>query len=573
MQILFNRQDMRKFGSPDVDERRYVAKKFLKLAEYAHNKGKLTRSMMPRLVGLLSDRDVIVRQCATGALGHLAIDLQDKERIAAAGAIPVLVTLLSDGDRMVLRQALFALGRLACGHPQTKGWIVDSKGVEPLVALLSDQEDPEVRANAAAVLFNLVGHGPMWIKEVGGMNWLMKLLSDERVAAVRRYAARASWHLAVDPQYREQIIKAGAISLWVKRLSDEDALVRQNVTGVLRDIASDDEGRQEVARVGGVPALVALIVDRDTLTRQRALDALGSFSVRHHSEILAREEVVGRLVNLLLEEDVHLKFSALRVLRVLIYKSVIADRLFCEAGGLEMLVAVLLHGDLKLSLAAGAVLGVVSPSAREQFAAALGSVLEKDAPEIRGLASSGHSILERLECVLSEQNEAVQGVVSGLVLKFYAGFYKRHESSHSGRVCGSEMGASRWAKKFLDFVTSNPSPENACLFSAVFAPFLDPGLGRQAIELSSSCLSANDERLAMDQDHSEVDSSSRGRLKIRADEPVPQTAVPIVAGDVHGRKRTRDEACRGSEDDRGSSFDECDTQDASLFSSVLGRMR
>ena len=142
---------------------------------------------LPPLVALLGPHSSAeVQERAAGALQILAVNDENKVKIAAAGAIPPLVALLGPHNSAVVQeQAAGAIFNLAF-NDKNKIEIVATGAIPPLVALLGPHSSAGLQESAASTLFNLALHNydnQVMIRSVGGVEALNQLLSstDENV--------------------------------------------------------------------------------------------------------------------------------------------------------------------------------------------------------------------------------------------------------------------------------------------------------------------------------------------------------------------------------------------------------
>lgn len=113
---------------------------------------------IPKLIGILSmnaasDKS---KELAAAALGHLAIDSENKASISEANGILPLVKLATDGSVGCKAAAATALSSLASKAPDNQAKIAKAGGIQALVKLLEcGDANPQARAWAAAGLGNL----------------------------------------------------------------------------------------------------------------------------------------------------------------------------------------------------------------------------------------------------------------------------------------------------------------------------------------------------------------------------------------------------------------------------------
>ncbi|BBM86163.1 HEAT repeat-containing PBS lyase [Candidatus Uabimicrobium amorphum] len=237
--------------------------------------GEEAHSVVPDLIPLLKDEDLIVRSSAAEALGgigekaylavpHLIPLLQDRDedvRNSAAWAlgkiekkahssVPHLIPLLKDKDKKVRVDATKILGRIGA-----------HSAVPHLIPLLQD-EDKEVRAYAAWAL------GKIGEKAHSAVPHLIPLL-ENKDKEVRAYAAWAFGRIGKKAY--------SAVPYLIPLLQDEDKDVRIDAAEALGEIG----GKAEKA----TSDLIVALKDPDKYVRYSAAEALGKIGEKAHSAV------------------------------------------------------------------------------------------------------------------------------------------------------------------------------------------------------------------------------------------------------------------------------------------------
>ena len=120
----------------------------------------VSRGAVASLVAQISQPcELDIAKVAAGALMNLThLNLENREIVAAAGAIPALMGLAQSADPREQEEATGALGNLTVDHPRNLAVITAAGGIT-LLDRLAHSKDSGVRARAVHALANLrVGH-------------------------------------------------------------------------------------------------------------------------------------------------------------------------------------------------------------------------------------------------------------------------------------------------------------------------------------------------------------------------------------------------------------------------------
>jgi len=194
-------------------------------------------------------QDTLPRSAVARSLSSALRDSDERVRVAAIQAIhsrseksviPDLIPLLADTSLAVRRAVAEALQ----GMP-------DPRAIAALVQALRNDSDVHVRELAAQALGQ--------IDDERAVPGLMAAFREERAAAVRR---KIIWALA-------EIESAGAASMFVDALRDDDAEVRQYAISGVKSL--------EIR--SAAPQLIALLRDSNADVRAYAASALGELKI------------------------------------------------------------------------------------------------------------------------------------------------------------------------------------------------------------------------------------------------------------------------------------------------------
>ena len=126
---------------------------------------------IPKLVKLLESGTPLLQGRAAGTLRNMGANRVGgaslRVAVARAGAIPHLVRLLSSRDTMAVQQACAALKDLAATSARERGDISKAGAIRPLLALVSNEEAPDLlQEHAAILLMHLMHRNPQNLAEV-----------------------------------------------------------------------------------------------------------------------------------------------------------------------------------------------------------------------------------------------------------------------------------------------------------------------------------------------------------------------------------------------------------------------
>ena len=226
---------------------------------------------IPPLITLMRRSSPAAQEHATRCVWHLATQAENQSLIVDAGAYKPMVSMLAADGNILPELSAFLMVRLAQGSSDVSVGIAETRGVVPLVKLLS-HESPGAQQQAAAALAEiaLVSKNRDIIASAGGIDPLVKLL-DASTVGTPETSARALAHISREDE------AAG------KELYDDDdnseaaRQYRKRRKALYEDINPDDMIKGSAARrakinsVGGVRRLISM-VDASNLFDSSAKD-------------------------------------------------------------------------------------------------------------------------------------------------------------------------------------------------------------------------------------------------------------------------------------------------------------
>ncbi|KAJ7556910.1 hypothetical protein O6H91_05G104000 [Diphasiastrum complanatum] len=237
---------------------------------------------------LLSD-SVDVQRNAASELRLLAkFNMENRIRIANAGAIRPLVVLLDSSDPKTQENAVTALLNLSI-YDNNKAEIAANGAIDPLVHVLK-VGTPEAMENAAATLFSLsvMDENKVTIGASGAIPPLVDLLIHGTPRG-KKDAATALFNLSIFHENKGRIVGAGAVKPLVELMTEPAAGMVDKAVAVLANLATIPEGRVSIGEEGGIPALVEVVEAGSQRGKENAAAALLHLcmsSNRHRAMVL-----------------------------------------------------------------------------------------------------------------------------------------------------------------------------------------------------------------------------------------------------------------------------------------------
>lgn len=271
--------------SPNVEVQCNAVGCITNLATHEENKAKIARSgALGPLTRLAKSRDMRVQRNATGALlnmthsGELRSNSgttimgsrlicgtdENRQQLVNAGAIPVLVQLLSSPDVDVQYYCTTALSNIAVDANNRKRLAqTEPKLVQSLVNLM-DSSSPKVQCQAALALRNLASDEKYQLDIVRshGLSPLLRLLQSSYLPLILS-AVACIRNISIHPMNESPIIEAGFLKPLVDLLgSTDNEEIQCHAISTLRNLAaSSDRNKALVLDAGAVQKCKQLVLD------------------------------------------------------------------------------------------------------------------------------------------------------------------------------------------------------------------------------------------------------------------------------------------------------------------------
>ncbi|KAI9887276.1 MAG: Vacuolar protein 8 [Watsoniomyces obsoletus] len=236
---------------------------------------------VPVLVQLLSSPDVDVQYYCTTALSNIAVDAENRKRLAQSEnrLVHSLVQLMSSSSPKVQCQAALALRNLASDDKYQLD-IVKAKGLPPLLRLLQLPYVP-LTLSAVACIRNISIHplNESPIIEAGFLKPLVDLLGTVDNEEIQCHAISTLRNLAASSDRNKQLVlEAGAVQKCKQLVLDVPLTVQSEMTAAMAVLALSDDLKGHLLNLGVVDVLIPLTDSESIEVQGNSAAALGNLS-------------------------------------------------------------------------------------------------------------------------------------------------------------------------------------------------------------------------------------------------------------------------------------------------------
>lgn len=272
-----------------------------------HEEWFVQNGALPEMIKLLRNPDPDVVAHAAGALLHLSVSEEHKQKQIDLGALHILLDILLKDDTTMehaRHEAASVLWNLCC-QADGKEKMVAAGLINRLANLAKTTSDIELREKTIGILQNLaVGEEEeLMVMRTGILPMVLEMLKSEELH-VQATACLALWNLTINELHKTQVVEQGALPLVVKLLNSNDDLVKEKAVAVLWNLSILEANRKPIEEAGAVPPMLKILREGPPLARTKAMAMFRnlSFNVQNKS-ILVQQGIVEPTIRCLTDYD------------------------------------------------------------------------------------------------------------------------------------------------------------------------------------------------------------------------------------------------------------------------------
>ncbi|KAI9309228.1 vacuolar protein 8, partial [Cunninghamella echinulata] len=274
--------------SKDQRVQRNATGALLNMTHTQENRQQLVNAgAIPVLIGLLSSQDADVQYYCTTALSNIAVDANNRKKLAQTDSrlVQYLIALMDTKSLKVQCQAALALRNLASDEKYQLE-IVRCKGLPPLLRLLKSSFLPLILSSVACIR-NISIHptNESPIIDEGFVNPLIELLSYDENEEIQCHAISTLRNLAASSERNKRaIIEAGAVERIKNLINQVPTSVQTEMTAAIAVLALSDELKQRLLGMNVLNVLVPLTSSSNMEVQGNSAAAIGNLSSKVWSE-------------------------------------------------------------------------------------------------------------------------------------------------------------------------------------------------------------------------------------------------------------------------------------------------
>lgn len=236
---------------------------------------------IPVLIGLLSSSDADVQYYCTTALSNIAVDASNRKKLAQTDSklVQYLIALMETKSLKVQCQAALALRNLASDEKYQLE-IVRCKGLTPLLRLLKSSFLPLILSSVACIR-NISIHpaNESPIIDEGFVNPLIELLSYDDNEEIQCHAISTLRNLAASSERNKRaIVEAGAVERIKTLINHVPTSVQTEMTAAIAVLALSDELKQRLLGMNVLEVLIPLTASQNIEVQGNSAAAIGNLS-------------------------------------------------------------------------------------------------------------------------------------------------------------------------------------------------------------------------------------------------------------------------------------------------------
>jgi len=220
MHKLIAFEDMTLISESKSSQRRATCVALGRIAHVGFRQPELVKTIIPDLIGYLSDSNSEVCSRACWAFGQIGLQRPKWVQIA----VPRLTQLIEHPEARVREEAIWALGCIGRAQPEIVKSYLDR------IWQKANDEEPQVRLAVIRACENIAAQRPEWF--ANAIPLFAELLDDPDTRYVRREAPEI---LRIIGKRRPDLVRCAAPKL-IEKLTDPDSVVRMHAQGALNVI-------------------------------------------------------------------------------------------------------------------------------------------------------------------------------------------------------------------------------------------------------------------------------------------------------------------------------------------------
>ncbi|GAB5586019.1 Vacuolar protein 8 [Umbelopsis nana] len=268
--------------SKDKRVQRNATGALLNMTHSQENRQQLVNAnAIPVLTGLLNSDDQDVQYYCTTALSNIAVDAANRKKLAQSDSrlVQSLITLMDARSLKVQCQAALALRNLASDEKYQLE-IVRLKGLPPLLRLLKTRSLALILSSVACIRnisIHTANESP--IIDAGFVDPLIALLSYDDNEEVQCHAISTLRNLAASSERNKRaIVDAGAVQRIKELVNTVPVSVQSEMTAAIAVLALSDELKQRLLSMGILEVLVSLTGSPNLEVQGNSAAAIGNLS-------------------------------------------------------------------------------------------------------------------------------------------------------------------------------------------------------------------------------------------------------------------------------------------------------
>ncbi|KAG1104698.1 hypothetical protein G6F42_017051 [Rhizopus arrhizus] len=268
--------------SKDQRVQRNATGALLNMTHTQENRQQLVNAgAIPILISLLSSHDADVQYYCTTALSNIAVDAVNRKKLAQSDSklVQYLIQLMDTKSLKVQCQAALALRNLASDEKYQLE-IVQCRGLPPLLRLLKSSFLPLILSSVACIR-NISIHpaNESPIIDEGFVNPLIELLSYDDNEEIQCHAISTLRNLAASSERNKRaIVEAGAVERIKHLIKQVPVSVKTEMTAAIAVLALSEELKLRLLNVGVLEILVPMTQYYHLEVQGNAAAAIGNLS-------------------------------------------------------------------------------------------------------------------------------------------------------------------------------------------------------------------------------------------------------------------------------------------------------